>query len=145
MSEMRISDILTYSIKIEHESMLFYREAAPRASGGDVRTLLEELAAEEVKHENRLSGLLNDLADGDAEGFDHTSMNKLIRNDEIPADADQEAVLNIALEREENTRDFYIQVATMTNLDVDVVDVFDMLYKQESGHVTRISNMLKKL
>jgi len=145
MSEMKISDILTYSIKIEHESMLFYREAAPKASGHDVRTLLGELAAEEVKHENRLSGLLNDLEDGDAEGFDHTSMNKLIRNDEIPADADQEAVLNIALEREENTRDFYIQVATMTNLDANVVDVFDMLCKQEAGHVTRISNMLKKL
>ncbi len=145
MSEMRISDILKYSIRIEHESMLFYQEAAPRASGDDVKSLLSDLAAEEVKHETRLSELLDQIEDGAAEGFDHSSLDKLIQNREIPAGADQEAVLKVALEREEHTRDFYSQVSTMTNLAANVVDVFDMLYMQESGHVTRISQLLRKL
>ncbi len=145
MSEVQISDILKYSIKIEHESMLFYQDAAPGAQGEEVKTLLTELADEEVKHEARLSKLLDELEDGAAAGFDHNSMKKLIQTSEIPSGADEEAVLTVALEREVNTRDFYGQVSTLTNLDANVVDVFDMLYKQESGHVLRISGLLKKL
>ncbi len=145
MSEVKISDILMYSIKIEHESMLFYQDAAPGARGEQVKSLLNELADEEVKHEARLSKLLNEIEDGSAAGFDRNSMKKLIQTSEIPDGADEEAVLKVALEREVNTRDFYSQVATLTNLDANVVDVFDMLYKQESGHVLRISALLKKL
>ncbi len=145
MGEMRISDILKYSIKIEHESMLFYDSAEPRASSEETRTLLKDLAAEEVKHENRLSELLNGIEDGAARGFDHTSLENLIRNREIPEGADQETILKIALEREEHTRDFYSQVLTLTNLEANVVDVFDMLHKQESGHVTRIIGLLGNL
>lgn len=145
MSDPRISDILKYSIKIEHESMLFYQNALSEASGDDVKKLLEELAVEEEKHENRLTGLLEDQTDSPVQDFDRTSMDKLIQNRSIPAGANQEEVLNIALEREKHTRDFYGQIATMTNLQANVVDVFDMLFNQESGHVTRISNLLKNL
>ena len=145
MNEVKISDILKYSIKIEHESMLFYQNAAPGAEGEDVKSLLNELADEEVKHEARLSRLLDQIEDGAAAGFDHSTMKKLIQTSTIPEGADQEAVLKVALEREVHTRDFYGQVSTLTNLDANIVDVFDMLYKQESGHVMRISGLLKKL
>ena len=145
MNEVKISDILKYSIKIEHESMLFYKNAAPGAEGEDVKSLLNELADEEVKHEARLSRLLDQIEDGAAAGFDHSTMKKLIQTSEIPDGADQEAVLKVALEREVHTRDFYGQVSTLTNLDANIVDVFDMLYKQESGHVLRISGLLKKI
>jgi len=142
--EMKISDILKYSIKIEHESMLFYKNAADLVSEEGVKALLAELEAEEVKHESRLVDILHSATDGDAEGFDYTSLDKLIQNREIPENADALAVLAIALEREEHTRDFYRQVSTMTNLDANVIDLFIMLFKQESGHVTRIKNKIDK-
>ncbi|MDC7233944.1 MAG: ferritin family protein [Spirochaetales bacterium] len=143
--EMKLSDILKFSIKIEHESMLFYQDAVPKASTDEVKTLLGELAAEEVKHESRLAEILDSIEDGAAENFDRSSMDKLIQTSEIVPGASQEDVLKVALQREEHTRDFYSQVSTMTNLAADVVDLFDMLYKQESGHVTRISGLLARL
>ncbi|MBI9108105.1 MAG: hypothetical protein JEZ04_15255 [Spirochaetales bacterium] len=143
--EMKISDILKYSIRIEHESMLFYKGASGLVTEEGVKALLAELEAEEVKHESRLAGILESTTDGDAEGFDRLSLDKLIQNREIPAGADALAVLTIALEREEYTRDFYRQVSTMTNLAADVVDLFIMLFKQESGHVTRIKHKIEKL
>ena len=143
--EMKISEILEYSIKIEHESRLFYEKAVPLAADEEVKTLLAELQAEEVKHENRLSELLDSTPDGDAEGFDHESLKKLIQNRQIPEGADQKQVLETALEREEHTRDFYRSILTMTNLAANVIDLFEMLFKQESGHVTRINRKLINL
>lgn len=143
--EMKISDILKYSIQIEHESMLFYKNAALLASSSEVKELLAELEAEEVKHESRLTDILSSSGNGDAEGFDREHLDKLIQNREIPEAADEHVVLGIALEREEHTRDFYRQVSTMTNLSQDVIDLFFMLFKQESGHVTRISHKIEKL
>ena len=143
--EMRISDILKYSIKIEHESMLFYRAASGRTGSESVRELLSELEQEEIKHESRLSGILEDLTDDDAAGFSHESMDRLIQNREIPEGADERAVLETALQREEHTRDFYRQVLTITNLSAEVTELFTMLFKQETGHVTRISRKLENL
>ena len=142
---MRISDILKYSIRIEHESTLFYRNAAPMAADGHVKDLLQELEAEEIKHEARLSGILDSTPDGDAHGFDRTSLDRLIQNRDIPPGANEMQVLKTALEREEHTRDFYRQVSTMTNLDEDVIELFVMLFKQETGHVSRITHMIEKL
>lgn len=143
--EMKISDILEYSIKIEHESMLFYRGAVGLVTEEGVKALLAELEAEEVKHESRLAEILDSTPDGDAENFERESLDKLIQNREILTGADAQGVLTIALEREEHTRDFYRQVSTMTNLAANVIDLFVMLFKQESGHVTRIRNKIEKL
>ncbi len=143
--EMKISDILKYSIKIEHESMLFYKNAATLAVDADVKALLAELEAEEVKHESRLAGILDSTPDGDASGFSRESLDRLIQNRAIVPGADARQVLKTALEREEHTRDFYRSVSTMTNLEADVVELFVMLFKQESGHVTRVSHMLERL
>ena len=142
---MKISDILEYSIKIEHESMLFYKNAAPLSPDEGVKSLLSELEAEEVKHESRLADILESTTDSDAQGFSRESLDKLIQNREIPPAAGAREVLQIALEREEHTRDFYRQVSTMTNLSADVIDLFIMLFKQESGHVTRIRRKLENL
>ena len=103
---MKISDILKYSIRIEHESMLFYQGAVPLASAEGVKELLADLQAEEVKHETRLTELLESAADGAAEGFDSSSLERLIQNREIPPNADERQVLEVALDREEHTRDF---------------------------------------
>lgn len=143
--EMRIGEILEHSIRIEHESMLFYQQAVTRTDDPSVQELLQELAAEEVKHEARLSELREKIGPGEPRPFQRETLEQLIRNRQIPEGAGRQEVLQVALQREELTRDFYLQVSTMTNLAPDIVDLFDMLYKQESGHVSRIESKLKKL
>lgn len=142
---MKVGDILRYSVKIENESMKFYRDAVKNIKSESVKSLVVELEMEELKHEARLADILASIDGDKALDFDKNSLDKMIQNREIPTDADEETVLNIALEREKNTRDFYNQVLTITNLDANVVDLFQMLFEQESGHVTRVNRMLEKL
>ena len=142
---MKIGDILRYSVKIENESESFYRDAVEKVKEESVKTLLKELEAEEVKHAARLTDILASAEDIEAEGFEHENVNKLIQNKEIPFNISEQDLLNIALEREKNTRDFYSQVLTITNLDSDIDALFQMLYNQERGHFARISKLLEKL
>lgn len=143
--EMKITEILEYSIKIEHESRLFYKKAAETITDESVRPLLQELEEEEIKHESRLADILDSVPEGNAAGFSRETMEGLIQNRIIAPDATAREILETALEREKHTRDFYGRVATLTNLTADVVDLFDMLFEQESGHVTRISKKIERL
>ncbi|MBN2526435.1 MAG: ferritin family protein [Deltaproteobacteria bacterium] len=140
-----VEDILKYAIRIENESQLFYRSASQRAIDDAVKVLLQELEAEEVKHEQRLSDILKDVQRLEISAFDRTSLEKLISTASIDNDDSQEGVLRVALEREKNTRDFYAQILTMTNLEAHVIKVFEELFAQEQGHYQRISSKLKKL
>lgn len=142
---MKIEDILKYAIKIENESMKFYRDAVGIVKDDSVKTLVTELEMEELKHEARLADMLDSVDGLTSEGFEKDSMEELINNREIPSDASEVDVLSIALEREKNTRDFYRRVSTLTNLDANLVDLFEKLFEQESGHVTRIYKKLEKM
>jgi rubrerythrin len=141
---MKIGDILKYSIRIENESMIFYRKALGIVKEESVKDLLRDLAEEELRHKNHLSSLVDDAGNTDVD-FDMNNLNRLIQNSDIPEDVSEMEVLKIAREREEHTRDFYSQIMTLTNLDADVVGVFQMLYDQERGHVKRIGILLTKL
>ena len=110
-----------------------------------MRPLLQELEEEEIKHETRLADILDSVPEGNAAGFSRETMEGLIQNLIIAPDATAREILETALEREKHTRDFYGRVATLTNLTADVVDLFDMLFEQESGHVTRISRKIERL
>ena len=141
----KVEDVLKHAIRIENESQVFYRTASQRVQDDAVKVLLKELEAEEVKHAARLSGILEDVQGLEFSDFDRTTMEKLITTASIDDDDDQEGVLRVALEREKNTRDFYAQILTMTNLEANIIDVFEELHTQEQGHYQRISSKLRKL
>jgi rubrerythrin len=140
-----IADIFKYAINIEHESMLFYKEAVKRVSQDEVKTLLYKLSDDEVAHEARLTKKLLTADKDSAIMLDNASLETLIDNSAIPDDASMAVILDIALGREKNTRDFYGQISTMTNIDADIIDLFNELYNQESGHVKRISSLINSL
>lgn len=142
---MKVEEILQYAIQIENESMKFYRDAVEIVKDESVKSLVVELEMEEVKHEARLEDLLKSVKGMEAPGFEKNSLEQLIVNREIPAEASEVDVLSIALEREKNTRDFYRRVSMITNLESNVIDVFEKLFEQESGHVTRIYKKLEKM
>ena len=144
-TDMTMVDVLKYAIKLEHESRSFYDAAARQFEEGEVRELVETLRDEEIKHENRLTGILSDN-DKDAQVVLEESMVKrLIHNQEIELGSSMKEVLGVALEREKLTRDFYRQISTMSHISADVISAFDMLFEQESGHVTKISHMLDRM
>ena len=141
-----ITEILEYAVKIEHESMLFYTKSADIVTEEAVRKLVSELRADEVQHQAYLEQLLKSAAGTDKQvDFDEAMLRKIVANPTIPAGASAKDVLLIALEREKNTRNLYNTIATMSNLDNNVVELFEMLHEQESNHVLKIEYRLERL
>ena len=140
-----MADVLKYSIRIENESRLFYEDSITKVTDENVKVLVTELRDEEIKHENRLVNIYVENKDVEVLDIDSEKFKNLINNQEIPPTATSKEVLEIALGRENNTKDFYRQVSLLTNIDQEVIDIFQMLYEQESGHVTRIEKLIEKI
>jgi rubrerythrin len=138
-----VKEIIEYAIKIEKESFAFYTKASEIVTDVDVKELVTNLAGEEVDHQNRLRNLINeenvsvDSLNAKHE-IDTTLMERIVNTGEITDTASAMDVLEIALEREENTEKTYAMLATLSNLDDDVVKIFDELRLQEKGHVNKI-------
>ena len=145
-STVNVADILEYAVKIEHESMLFYTRAADIVTDEAVRKLVSELRADEVQHQAYLEQLLKSTAGSNKQvKFDEQLLREIVANPAIPSGAGAKDVLLIALDREKNTRNLYNTIATMSNLDNDVIELFEMLYEQESNHVLKIEYRLERL
>ncbi|MCK5738973.1 ferritin family protein [bacterium] len=145
-STVNVADILKYAVKIEHESMLFYTQAADIVTDEAVQKLVSALRSDEVQHQAYLEQLLKVTADSNKPvEFDEQLLRKIVTNPAIPPGAGAKDVLLIALDREKNTRNLYNTIATMSNLDNDVVELFEMLYDQESNHVLKIEYRLERL
>ena len=146
MNTVNIAEILEYAVKIEHESMLFYTRSAEIVTDEAVGKLISELRADEVQHQAYLEQLLKSTAGTDKQvEFDEQLMRKIVDNPVIPAGASAKDVLLVALDREKNTRNLYDTIATMSNLDNNVVELFEMLHEQESNHVLKIEYRLERL
>lgn len=148
MKEIVVEEILNYSRKIELESYSFYKECAFMMKDEEVKALAEGLAEEEIDHYNRLNKLLDGIAVGEEELKKRIKIEKihyetLVVTRTVPAEPTPLQFLEIALEREEETKDVYTGLAIITDLTGEVVLVFEQLMNQEEGHILRIRNLMK--
>jgi len=143
MELFNVHEIIEYAIKIEQESFAFYTKASEIVNDKDVKDLVTLLASEEVDHQNRLRALINEEkinADSLNKKYeiDTTLMKRIINTPEITTKSTAMDVLEIALEREQNTEQTYAMLITLSNIDDDIIEIFDELQLQEKGHVNKI-------
>lgn len=145
-----VKEIIEYAIKIENESFAFYTKASEIVVNEEVKKLVTLLASEEVDHQNRLRGLI-DEEKVSAESLEQTHeinttlMDRIVSTSDISENSSALDVLEVALEREESTEQTYAMLATLSNLEEDVVKIFDNLRLQERGHVNKIQFRLDHL
>ncbi|MBN2280324.1 MAG: ferritin family protein [Candidatus Marinimicrobia bacterium] len=138
-----VREIIEYAIKIEQESFAFYTQASEIIQDADGKKLVKDLAADEVDHQNRLRHLI-DAEKVSLESLnkkheiDTTLMKRIVKTANINPDSMTMDVLKIALEREQNTEQTYTMLMTLSNLDENIIDIFDQLRLQEKGHVNKI-------
>ncbi|MEA2078161.1 MAG: ferritin family protein [Candidatus Marinimicrobia bacterium] len=150
MKIFNVKEIIEYAIQIEKESFEFYTRASNNNGAGEVKDLLVQLAGEEVDHQNRLKGLINEakvnpeLLQKEME-IDTTVMDRIVETSMIPIEAVALDVLEIALEREKNTERTYAMLMTLTQISDDIVKVFEDLRLQEQGHVNKIQARINRI
>lgn len=150
MKIFNVKEIIEYAIHIEKESFVFYTNAAKLIKDADVKALLVKLSGEEVDHQNRLKGLIEETKVSPEfllkeMEIDTTIMDRIVKTSLIPDDASALDVLNVALEREKNTEQTYAMLMTLTQISDDIVEVFEDLRLQEQGHVNKIQARINKI
>lgn len=142
---MTAEDVLHYAIRIEVGSQNFYKNAGEVLPAGKVKDLVDQLAEEEIGHERNLTKRLKICSSTRKLALNEAEFQGLVNIDPIVETSSEEQVLRIALQREIATKNLYAQISSITNLDENVFELFDDLYKQEYSHVQKIEYRLERL
>ena len=147
MRELSLNEIIEYAEKIELESYTFYSKAKDIILNENVKGLLVQLANDETDHYNHLRNLRQKGALTQKEldqkiSLDIDLFSAIVNTEKIEKDFTSSEVLNIALQREINTEQTYAMLMTLTQINDNVLDVFELLRKQEKGHVIKIQKKI---
>lgn len=150
MKELTLGEIVEFSQRIEQESFDYYKKAQTNLQEEALIKLTEELAQSELEHFNILRDLLeqSNLREEELKQkiqIEASTYEKCVNTKPMPANPSARDILEIALGREENTRNLYKQLKAFTNLTPQALDTFDRLADQEQGHVNIIMNKLNQV
>jgi len=148
--EITVREIIEYARNIESESFAFYTAAQEVLTDSAARETARELAEEEKLHFARLGRLL-DRQPSPGGNLDVRFpaevdlSRRVVPTMEITAESSPREILGVALQREERTRDQYRTFISFSNVDAEVVSLFEDLVDQEEGHARRIRSLLERL
>ena len=139
---MTVEGIIQRAIRFEEDAYNFYTGASEMVKLPHVRDMLNELAGEEVKHKEKLEGLLA----GDTEQIVAAKQRQKIQDLKLadylvasPLDegATIQDVLMTAMQREKNSHDFYNLMAGIAASE-SAKDLFQFLAQEELGHKNKV-------
>jgi rubrerythrin len=151
-------DTLSEGINAELAAYVFYKKAGSRVKNTELTALLNKLAGEEKDHYWTLEAEYDSLVRSEK----WVTYNDIMRKEglpEIPEEMtaahrkrldllektdDSRKILNIAIELEEEARDFYQSQIDKVN-DPAAASFYSFLSKFEQGHVNVLTSWLKKL
>jgi rubrerythrin len=137
-----VEGIIRRAIRVEEDAYNFYTGASKMVKLPHVQDMLNELAGDEVKHKEKLEGLLA----GDTEQVIAAKQSQKIQDLKladylVPQPLDEDAtlqeVLLIAMQREKNAHDFYNLMAGLAASEV-VKELFQFLAQEELGHKNKV-------
>jgi rubrerythrin len=145
-----VEEVVGYAIKIEEESVGFYRGARELLSDDELRKLVEELAQQEEGHVRRLQGMLmgkeqvKDHLKGTV-NVDASSLDRIVSTKDITEVSTPEEIFRTALEREVKTKEMYEMFLGMVHLSEALVGIFGELKAIEEEHIRIITERIQKV
>jgi rubrerythrin len=139
---MTVEGIIQRAIRFEENAYDFYTGASEMVKLPHVRDMLNELAGAEVKHKEKLEGLLA----GDTEQIVAAKQRRQIQDLKLadylvapPLDegATIQDVLMTAMQREKNSHEFYNLMAGMSASE-SAKEMFQFLAQEELGHKNKV-------
>jgi rubrerythrin len=139
---MTVEGIIQRAIRFEENAYDFYTGASEMVKFPHVREMLNELAGEEVKHKEKLEGLLASDTEQIVAAKQRRQIQDLKLADYLVASPLDEGatiqdVLMIAMQREKNSHDFYNLMAGIAGSEA-AKDLFQFLAQEELGHKNKV-------
>lgn len=139
---------LEKAIEEEKHSVKVYRDAMKKVEDPHARTILKDLAKEELEHRNALERALlgETLAHLDPEEPTGPSMELTYFLEEKTLDENSTAqdVMIYAIHEEKRSVDFYQQMANHCK-EAPMAELFSKLHQQEMTHLTKLEETYEKL
>lgn len=151
-------DTVSMGINAELAAYIFYKRASEKIEDQQIAAMLTKLAGEEKDHYWTLEAEYDSLVRSEK----WISYNDIMRKDGLPeipeemtekhksrldaleATSDSRSILEMAIELEEEARDFYRSQIDKAD-DPLAMEMYTFLSKFEQGHVNLINNWLAKL
>jgi len=138
-------DILVFAMQMEKEGEAYYRQLAHRTCNTGLRTILNMLADEEVKHQQTLKNLQEQgVIAGPCEILTRAKnifAEMDIDETALPDESAQVDLYEKALSLEEQSRAFYEEQGSKLQDDRQVA-VFQMLAQEEAKHAVLLRNIV---
>jgi rubrerythrin len=149
MKKLTVNEVLEYAIKIEKESRDFYENSHNVLKDDALKSLVTVLMKQEEEHLKTLKALLDDSQKKSFSkvliNVDSSMLTQIVHTGEITEDTSPIEVLNIALEREINTKNNYEMFLELVKMDETLIDAFEMLRNKEQEHIRIIKRKMNEL
>ena len=149
MKKLTVNEVLEYAIKIEKESYDFYENSRKVLKDDELKSLVTLLMRQEEEHLKSLKALLIDSQKKSSFkaliNVDSSKLTQIIQTEEITEDTNPIDILNIALEREINTKNNYDMFLDLVKMDDNLIDTFEMLRDKEEEHIRIIKRKINEL
>ncbi|NOZ20888.1 MAG: ferritin family protein [Planctomycetes bacterium] len=141
MANETAAGILELAANKENEAHWFYKKAAGKVKDPGAKTMLADLAEEELKHK----ALLEDfdaavLKDWQPQHIQDLRISDFLEDRLISDDSSPQEIMIYAMKREDKAKRFYEQAAAGTS-DASVKKTFDMLAGEEAKHKLQLEKL----
>jgi rubrerythrin len=140
-----IEEILKKAIGFEEQAYDFYVSAIEMVKKPHIQKVLEELAGEEVKHKERLEGLIAGntellIAVEKRADIQDLKLAEYLVAEPLGENATFQDVLVVAMHREKSSHEFYSTMATLSE-DETMQELFDFLAQEELVHKNKVESL----
>ena len=140
-----IEEILEQAIQFEVEAYGFYMGAVDMVKQPHIKDAMKDMAAEEVKHKERLQALLagdtKTLISAQKRGqVQDLKLAEYLVAPALGPDATFQDVLVVAMQREKSSNEFYGTMASIAS-DEDAKALFEFLAQEELVHKNKVETL----
>jgi rubrerythrin len=144
-----IQDVIRMAITAEVEANQMYINASGQVKTRLAKTMLDELATEELGHKAKLESLLRGgvpwhIAAGEFKRVTDLKLGDHLVEEPLSDSADIQNVLIVAIKREKEANELYTTMAGVAS-DSTVRNMFDFLANEEMGHKRKIESLYEDI
>ena len=140
-----IEEILKRAVRFEEQAYDFYMGAVDMVKQPHIKTILQDLAAEEIKHKEKLEALIAGdtatlIAVQKRGEIQDLKLADYLVEPTLDENATFQDVLGAAMHREKSSFDFYSTMAGVAG-DASIKELFEFLAEEELGHKNKIETL----
>jgi rubrerythrin len=144
-----LENIIQRAIKVEEASFALYNRVGKMVKNPGAKTVLDEIAAEEVKHKEKLvellaGGVVENMGEITPQKVTDLKLAEYLVARPLEEDASIQDILLVAMQREKSTNEFYLFMSEMSETE-SAKSLFQFLAAEELAHKNKVETLYEDI